>query len=673
MEREFLQGVDFRLYVDSSTYDSWLNLLRGLVLAKEREHQRWLSRRRVPSLALPNPHTQYHQPAQAEQARNDDRRSRGSQPDVLAYAASASQRARSTSPHRSAYSYSAAYPFTFAVPYSSASAASASATSSAQNETSAYAYSQSARTSPSSSLSSASGSVSDSSMVVDSAAAEARSKRRAADAFSPTSASFGSLPTVHPPKRPTNLAVDIDAALSARAGTNNSVSGHPAYAPFAESLKSLERLSLASAGAGSAPITPVEPEHRHHGHLPQREQQREQTLAAPYRPEDFHRRAQPQNLYFYTLASSPVRAGPIASSSSSGSDAQSEATSEDLDEPIGQESERYYNAQGAERKARLKYSVAPSAPSTSTPAQPGYGYGHSFTTGNGYAYAAPYHTSGYQRGTYPPPAPATTSATATMSLPGAYSQNTQPHIYTTPEQQHPQAQSSRSVYSNSSSGSSSSSNSSSAPHLPPLSSLALAQYVHPPPLVVQSARSSPLPSFRETYGSVLPTPTSGSQSQTMTGVYGENVYTPPNQHQPLQSQSQYYHPHHAYKPSVPSPLAQQAVSSGATSQRQHAAYSAAPAHFANAGPPGVVHFYQNHHSQTQAGYATPYSYTRHADASVPAAVSSGVAVAAAHAQSGVSTTMSSPLRALPYPQQHQSHSVHASPLAYAYAARGRRY
>lgn len=666
MEREFLQGVDFRLYVDSSTYDSWLNLLRGLVLAKEREHQRWLSRRRVPSLALPNPHTQYHQPAQAEQARNDDRRGRGSQPDVLAYAASASQRARSTSPHRSAYSYSAAYPFTFAVPYSSASAASASATSSAQNETSAYAYSQSARTSPSSSLSSASGSASDSSMVVDSAAAEARSKRRAADAFSPTSASFGSLPTVHPPKRPTNLAVDIDAALSARAGTNNSVSGHPAYAPFAESLKSLERLSLASAGAGSAPITPVEPEHRHHGHLPQREQQREQTLAAPYRPEDFHRRAQPQNLYFYTLASSPVRAGPIASSSSSGSEAQSEATSEELDEPRGQESERYYNAQGAERKARLKYSVAPSAPSTSTPAQPGYGYGHSFTTGNGYAYAEPYHTSGYQRGTYPPPAPATASATATMSLPGAYSQNTQPHIYTTPEQQHPQAQSSRSVYSNSSSGSSSSSNSSVAPHLPPLSSLALAQYVHPPPLVVQSARSSPLPSFRETYGSVLPTPTSGSQSQTMTGVYGENVYTPPNQHQPLQSQSQYYHPHHAYKPSVPSPLAQQAVSSGATSQR------AAPAHFANAGPPGVVHFYQNHHSQTQAGYATPYSYTRHADASVPAAVSSGVAVAAAHAQSGVSMTMSSPLRALPYPQQ-QSHSVHASPLAYAYAARGRRY
>ena len=60
MEREFLQGVDFRLYVDKSTYDSWLNLLRGLVLAKEREHQRWLSRRRVPSLALPNPHPHYH-------------------------------------------------------------------------------------------------------------------------------------------------------------------------------------------------------------------------------------------------------------------------------------------------------------------------------------------------------------------------------------------------------------------------------------------------------------------------------------------------------------------------------------------------------------------------------------------------------------------------------------
>ena len=44
MEREFLQGIDFDLYVDKSSYDSWLNLLKGLVLAKEREHVHWRSR-----------------------------------------------------------------------------------------------------------------------------------------------------------------------------------------------------------------------------------------------------------------------------------------------------------------------------------------------------------------------------------------------------------------------------------------------------------------------------------------------------------------------------------------------------------------------------------------------------------------------------------------------------
>lgn len=46
MEREFLTGINFRLSVDKLTYDSWLQLLKGLVLAKEREYQQWLSMRR---------------------------------------------------------------------------------------------------------------------------------------------------------------------------------------------------------------------------------------------------------------------------------------------------------------------------------------------------------------------------------------------------------------------------------------------------------------------------------------------------------------------------------------------------------------------------------------------------------------------------------------------------
>lgn len=46
MEKEFLLGIDFGLYVDKSTYDSWLNLLQGLVMAKERELRHWRRSRR---------------------------------------------------------------------------------------------------------------------------------------------------------------------------------------------------------------------------------------------------------------------------------------------------------------------------------------------------------------------------------------------------------------------------------------------------------------------------------------------------------------------------------------------------------------------------------------------------------------------------------------------------
>lgn len=41
MEREFLMGVDFSLYISGKKYESWLNLLKGLVLAKESDSQKW--------------------------------------------------------------------------------------------------------------------------------------------------------------------------------------------------------------------------------------------------------------------------------------------------------------------------------------------------------------------------------------------------------------------------------------------------------------------------------------------------------------------------------------------------------------------------------------------------------------------------------------------------------
>ncbi|EIN13173.1 hypothetical protein PUNSTDRAFT_123340 [Punctularia strigosozonata HHB-11173 SS5] len=58
MEREFLRGIDFGLYVDKTTYESWLNLLNGLVLAKERESKQWEQsklRRHPRAQALPHP------------------------------------------------------------------------------------------------------------------------------------------------------------------------------------------------------------------------------------------------------------------------------------------------------------------------------------------------------------------------------------------------------------------------------------------------------------------------------------------------------------------------------------------------------------------------------------------------------------------------------------------
>ncbi|KAG2135700.1 cyclin-domain-containing protein [Suillus cothurnatus] len=41
MEKEFLTGIDFNLYISKKTYESWMHLLRGLVHAKERECRRW--------------------------------------------------------------------------------------------------------------------------------------------------------------------------------------------------------------------------------------------------------------------------------------------------------------------------------------------------------------------------------------------------------------------------------------------------------------------------------------------------------------------------------------------------------------------------------------------------------------------------------------------------------
>lgn len=85
MEREFLQSIEYRLAVDAATYHSWLNLLRGLVQAKDRELRLWT----VQQLKL-------------QRKTPDHRRSD-------------TPRARSSSPTQRD---PAAYPFTFVVPTS---------------------------------------------------------------------------------------------------------------------------------------------------------------------------------------------------------------------------------------------------------------------------------------------------------------------------------------------------------------------------------------------------------------------------------------------------------------------------------------------------------------------------------------------------------------------------
>ena len=38
---EFLIGINFRCYVNTETYKAWVNLLKGLISAKEHDVQQW--------------------------------------------------------------------------------------------------------------------------------------------------------------------------------------------------------------------------------------------------------------------------------------------------------------------------------------------------------------------------------------------------------------------------------------------------------------------------------------------------------------------------------------------------------------------------------------------------------------------------------------------------------
>lgn len=185
MEREFLLGIDFNLYVDQDTYESWRDLLKGLVMAKERDRRLW------------------HKPARS-QHRSSTRPQNvcSAAPASRSYSTrhrTTSHRARSTSPGETR-SFTYAFEFT-APPYSSTSTSNQTLAPPAE-------YSPT----PKSGL-----------------------KRQAMTAFSPTSATFSD---TRPSKRPTSMSLEIPVSLPGR--SSNSVS------PL-ESLQSFSRMSLGSS------------------------------------------------------------------------------------------------------------------------------------------------------------------------------------------------------------------------------------------------------------------------------------------------------------------------------------------------------------------------------------------------------------------------------------------
>jgi hypothetical protein len=187
MEREFLMGIDFNLYVDQDTYESWRDLLKGLVMAKERDRQQWRRSSRIQHRSSTRPsNTSSAAPA----SRSYSLRYRGP-----------SHRARSTSPGESSRCFT--YAFAFTAP-------------SCPNANQAVLPPEEYSPSP-----------------------KAGSKRQATAAFSPTLAVSAN---PRPLKRPTSMSLEIPDFTPGRNSNPSSNSVSPL-----ESLQSLSRMSLGSS------------------------------------------------------------------------------------------------------------------------------------------------------------------------------------------------------------------------------------------------------------------------------------------------------------------------------------------------------------------------------------------------------------------------------------------
>lgn len=247
MEREFLVGVDNSLYVDQSTYESWLHLLKGLVAAKDKDSQRFRKSRQV------------RVPKSSSSTRTYSNKHRVP-----------SHRARSTSPVQSVRTTSLD-------------------TTSQVQHAQMYAYSHPSHESASADP------------YWSSPTPHSGSKRTAATAFSPTSASFPEPPL----KRPIAICLAIPESTPGFCAPNSSspVEGLQSFAKMTlttspHSVSTPSRLQELSYRAVSSPWSPsgtrapaqVAPE----------------TLVTTYALCEMKRASVPQNLYFYALACSPV-------------------------------------------------------------------------------------------------------------------------------------------------------------------------------------------------------------------------------------------------------------------------------------------------------------------------------------------------------------------------------
>ena len=203
MEREFLVGVDFNLYVDKSTYESWLNLLKGLIMAKERDSKHLRKSRNL-----------------AHQSRLAVSYPSSTGPATRAYVSSSRQkppvdrhRARSTSPTSRTLSYpQPSHNVTQPEPLPPLPASSIPYTSANASQ---YISAQAVSPTP---------------------PPRSGSKRSAQDAFSPTSASFSQLPN----KRPLSMSLQIPEY---RQGLNSGSTSSHSSSPL-EGLQSFSKMSI---------------------------------------------------------------------------------------------------------------------------------------------------------------------------------------------------------------------------------------------------------------------------------------------------------------------------------------------------------------------------------------------------------------------------------------------